>query len=1108
MSFSQDASGNSVWQHPTVPPSTLTPNESLGRFRIVEMIGRGGMGEVWKAFDPHRQTHVVIKLLPLLQLGNEVELRRIRESFRKVSKLQHQHICPVYDLDTDKTVGHYLVMKFIEGETLAVYRYRLAKTEGGVTAQHAVDVLRPIALALDYAHKEKVIHRDVKPQNIMVVQDGKDAQLVDFGLADEIRLSATRTSRAQLDISGTYPYMSPEQWRGRQQDGRTDQYALAAVVYEFISGHPPFESADATILRECVLNEPVPPLPSLSNNANNVLRQALAKEPDQRFASCSQFLDAFAVALEDNSQGFVQASSLPTEDASPKNIDSHPTVVGAANSPKPTAPPMHSHPVQPKKVSTRSKETWYTVALALTIVVAAWLMRSEWGSSPSSAPNSNSTALNTPPTTTPPGTASIPGSGSGGASPVPSPTSSAPSSSPSISIPLSTAPAPPTPTNAPSAPPVSSQPPTPPPANAALLRQVNDSQKLANKAKEDAANAGAEQYARNEWNRADSLLSTANSSFTAAQFDSALEQYQESARAFYTSIDHARKAYEIRRNAQQLFSDLTKLREEAESAGAERLAVKPFTEGAAASSEMKRLYEAEDYSAASVKLEEAKSNFRTAIVQARAMEKVELARNAYNAQISGIDPKLLEQHGGQPWQKALLQIEGAESAKDIAKIESSYAYAMSLLPNIHAKIREEEIAGLSASGNHRQILDILWPNIESLDPEMKKTFITSASVSPQWWLEKAVKQMDSVSVDAHNKAMLYVGVSEAYRQQGDASSAKGYIRKAMDASLKVNDSREAMETSFEIAQEIDGRSDPTTLSAVLTQANVDLDSISQAGLRYPYDIEVRWIKYFFPIRFAALCWRAGDRDNAERYSQLAYSSRGHGEEYAADLSAFQGIMIFAEAGDDATLSRMPYVDKGRLLFARMLGVRPFQSLQDSELFRPDSEFQSRNSTYEMLAQAEIGLAAARAGDQARYRVHSRIGESMAKESATTARHTWNISITNSRLAMGEAYQEEFVASAGRIRNSVKHRFPLGEAALTLGRRQLASRSDVINNGIEGAKSTLAEFAEHPRMNLLAKEIATSMAKLDMAAAIDWMNLLESDHLRIAAMTGIAVAVGQ
>jgi len=284
----------------TVTGHSLERGLDVGSMRLEERLGRGGMGEVWKAFDPTRDSHVALKFLPHELQSSRREMRRVLETFQLVHALQHPHICPLYFLQDVPPYGYVLAMKFIDGISLLEYRDRYVDRHGAFPVSEVVRVLRPVAEALDYAHdptaihpeiQRGVVHRDIKPENILVTPDGRGVQLVDFGLAAQVRLSITRVSRVEMDSSGTYPYMAPEQWRGQYQDGKTDQYALAVVAYELLADRLPFEVIDAAHLRACVLNEPVQPIPDQSGLINAALARALAKQRDDRFASCQDFIE-------------------------------------------------------------------------------------------------------------------------------------------------------------------------------------------------------------------------------------------------------------------------------------------------------------------------------------------------------------------------------------------------------------------------------------------------------------------------------------------------------------------------------------------------------------------------------------------------------------------------------------------------------------------------------------------------------------------------------------------------------------------------------------------------------------------------------------------------
>ena len=285
----------------------LRPGVVIGNFELQVKLGRGGMGEVWKAWDAKAERVVVLKLVPPeLQHAGE-EMARVKVTFHRVHALQHQHICPVYLLDEDRRFGWYLVMKYLDGQTLSAYRATYVARHGSFPLEQVIKVLRPVAEALDYAHEQKVIHRDVKPQNILVVGDAEDVQIVDFGLAAEIRTTAGRVSQQQMDTSGTRPYMAPEQWKGQPQDAHTDQYALAVVAYELICGRLPFESEDLEILRLCVLNDPPEAIVGQTTSLNRALTLGLAKRREERFATCREFVESLANLSTNGQQSMAAA---------------------------------------------------------------------------------------------------------------------------------------------------------------------------------------------------------------------------------------------------------------------------------------------------------------------------------------------------------------------------------------------------------------------------------------------------------------------------------------------------------------------------------------------------------------------------------------------------------------------------------------------------------------------------------------------------------------------------------------------------------------------------------------------------------------------------------
>lgn len=270
----------------------------LDGFELIGPLGRGGMGEVWRATDRAGAGRpVVLKFVPPEIQRVAEELDRVREMFTLVHAMKHPHICQLYGMRSAPGVGEFLIMEFLDGMTLSVYGRR-----GIFPPSEVLRILRPIAEALDYAHREhSLIHRDVKPSNIMMVPPPNDpegasrAQLIDFGLASEIRISRTRVSNDTGAESGTNLYKSPEQWRSLKQTEQTDQYSLAVVAYEMLSGEVPFYDDNQENLRHCVVEESPEPLePPIPPEMNSAILRALSKKRADRFATCVEFIDAMA----------------------------------------------------------------------------------------------------------------------------------------------------------------------------------------------------------------------------------------------------------------------------------------------------------------------------------------------------------------------------------------------------------------------------------------------------------------------------------------------------------------------------------------------------------------------------------------------------------------------------------------------------------------------------------------------------------------------------------------------------------------------------------------------------------------------------------------------
>lgn len=307
--------GNGMYINRTIP-GNAGESASLGRidkFELVRELGEGGFGAVYLARDTVAGIDVAIKGLPPEVKHNEGELEPIRANFALVSRLRHPNIVGLRDLHRAECASYsskeveeklrvferdtMVVMDYAPGATLAKWRRQFPDAK--VPLDKAIEIARQIASALDAAHAQKVLHRDVKPENVMVEtrEDGSFvARVLDFGLAAEIRSSMGRVSRKILDTSGTRPYMAPEQWLGEEQNAATDQYALAVLFYELVTGKTPFSSVfdcgDTAVMRLAVTTD-APKVPSsLPKAVRRALETALAKTPDERFTTCGDFVAA------------------------------------------------------------------------------------------------------------------------------------------------------------------------------------------------------------------------------------------------------------------------------------------------------------------------------------------------------------------------------------------------------------------------------------------------------------------------------------------------------------------------------------------------------------------------------------------------------------------------------------------------------------------------------------------------------------------------------------------------------------------------------------------------------------------------------------------------
>ena len=261
----------------------------LGRYHILEQLGEGGMATVYKAYDTRLERDVAVKIIRTDQFAPAVLeriLKRFEREAKALARLTHPNIVGVIDYGEHEEAP-YLVMPYLPGGTL---KQRLGKP---MPWQEAVQILLPIAQALEYAHEHNIIHRDIKPSNILLTEKGQP-MLADFGIAKILESEETQTLTGTGVGVGTPEYMAPEQWTG-QVTPQSDIYSLGVVLYELVTGRKPYvaDTPAAVLLKQATepLPRPAQYVPGLPDAAEKVLLKALAKRPEDRYQNMGEFTD-------------------------------------------------------------------------------------------------------------------------------------------------------------------------------------------------------------------------------------------------------------------------------------------------------------------------------------------------------------------------------------------------------------------------------------------------------------------------------------------------------------------------------------------------------------------------------------------------------------------------------------------------------------------------------------------------------------------------------------------------------------------------------------------------------------------------------------------------
>lgn len=304
-------------------------NANLTRYKLEDRLGSGGMARVYKAYDANLERPVAIKILHEHLADDPTFVERFKREAKIVANFNHPNIVQIYDFDVLKSESRqvlYMVMAFLPGKTLRDVLVDLNESEKRLPEQRVLEIMLDLTSALGYAHEHGMIHRDVKPANILFDDRGR-AILTDFGIA---RMAENSQLTQEGITVGTPAYMSPEQATGLSVDGRTDIYALGIIFYELLTGTTPFEDDGSLSILLKHLNEPVPSLSKYDTTIDNpdldaIVFKALAKDPDNRYRSAYEFeMDLKAAfANETPSYAFHQSEPSGTSQASSASIAAH-----------------------------------------------------------------------------------------------------------------------------------------------------------------------------------------------------------------------------------------------------------------------------------------------------------------------------------------------------------------------------------------------------------------------------------------------------------------------------------------------------------------------------------------------------------------------------------------------------------------------------------------------------------------------------------------------------------------------------------------------------------------------------------------------------------------
>lgn len=351
---------------------------SAGRYELLEEIGRGAMGVVYKATDPLIGRTVAVKMLRVSEEGTGLSraelLARFQNEVRAAGRINHPNIVVVHD--TGEEDGRFFItMEYVEGRSLQA----LIERRQSFPLPRVLNLLSQVCSALDTAHKRGVVHRDIKPANILLTADDT-AKITDFGTAKILQIGAGQTAT----VMGTPSYMSPEQVKGKAVDGRSDIFSLGVILYELITGEKPFPGQNiTTVIYKIVNEEPIPPShldASIHPGLNVVIRRALAKDPETRYQTCSEFFEALrnyrALDLSPEATQPLVTRPAPPRSAAPIRTTPAPAATLPHPRPAQLVPSLfRTAAIEPPRPQKRARPGF---VLALLLAILGWTSYLAW----------------------------------------------------------------------------------------------------------------------------------------------------------------------------------------------------------------------------------------------------------------------------------------------------------------------------------------------------------------------------------------------------------------------------------------------------------------------------------------------------------------------------------------------------------------------------------------------------------------------------------------------------------------------------------------------------------------------------------------------------------